>query len=201
MKRFILTGPPGAGKTSILRHLERAAYSVIDEAATDLIAAWQAQGIAQPWMQTGFIDAVADLQTHRLASAALEPPASSFTTAPSSAPLRWRTTSAICAPSRSPANWTASSHKISSTSASSSFAISASSPQPKRAASPSKNPFASKRSMKASIAVSDSTSSSSLPEPSPTAPKPSSIELADGENHAYGAGSLCAIRSARISHS
>src|SRR5665213_3132380 len=35
MKRYILTGAPGAGKTAILRQLERDGYGVIEEAATD----------------------------------------------------------------------------------------------------------------------------------------------------------------------
>ena len=58
MKRFILTGAPGAGKTAILRQLELDGFSVVEEAATDVIALWQAQGIAEPWMLPAFIDAV-----------------------------------------------------------------------------------------------------------------------------------------------
>jgi predicted ATPase len=38
MKRYILTGAPGAGKTAILRALERNGRVVIEEAATDVIA-------------------------------------------------------------------------------------------------------------------------------------------------------------------
>jgi len=48
MKRFIVTGAPGSGKTSILRILEQGGYAVVDEAATDVIAAEQAQGTDQP---------------------------------------------------------------------------------------------------------------------------------------------------------
>ena len=44
MKRFILTGAPGAGKTSILRLLEQRGYAVVEEAATDVIAARQTPG-------------------------------------------------------------------------------------------------------------------------------------------------------------
>jgi predicted ATPase len=65
MKRFILTGSPGAGKTAILRQLELDGFSVVEEAATDVIALWQAQGIAQPWTDRSFIDAVAGLQKRR----------------------------------------------------------------------------------------------------------------------------------------
>ena len=65
MKRFILTGAPGAGKTAILRQLELDGFGVVEEAATDVIALWQAQGIAQPWTDRSFIDAVAGLQRQR----------------------------------------------------------------------------------------------------------------------------------------
>jgi predicted ATPase len=65
MKRFILTGAPGAGKTAILRQLELDGFGVVEEAATDVIALWQAQGIAEPWMDRSFIDAVAGLQRQR----------------------------------------------------------------------------------------------------------------------------------------
>jgi len=65
MKRFILTGAPGAGKTAILRQLELEGFNVVEEAATDIIALWQAQGIAQPWTDPSFLDAVAGLQRQR----------------------------------------------------------------------------------------------------------------------------------------
>ena len=37
MKRYIVTGAPGAGKTAIIRHLEIDGFSVVEEAATDVI--------------------------------------------------------------------------------------------------------------------------------------------------------------------
>jgi predicted ATPase len=46
MKRFILTGAPGAGKTSILRVLAATGYPVVDEAATDVNLARLAAGDA-----------------------------------------------------------------------------------------------------------------------------------------------------------
>jgi len=73
MKRFILTGTPGAGKTAILRQLERDGFSVVEEAATDVIALSQACGVAEPWTHASFIDMVADLQKRRLLRAAHEP--------------------------------------------------------------------------------------------------------------------------------
>jgi predicted ATPase len=65
MKRFILTGTPGSGKTAILRQLEVDGFGVVEEAATDVIALWQANGIAEPWMRESFIDAVLELQRLR----------------------------------------------------------------------------------------------------------------------------------------
>lgn len=66
MKRFVLTGAPGAGKTAILRQLELDGFGVIEEAATDLIAVEQACGIPEPWKHDSFIHAVANLQKMRL---------------------------------------------------------------------------------------------------------------------------------------
>jgi predicted ATPase len=65
MRRFVITGAPGAGKTAIIRQLELAGFSVVEEAATDVIAAAQAGGTAEPWTDPGFIDAVAGLQKAR----------------------------------------------------------------------------------------------------------------------------------------
>jgi predicted ATPase len=73
VKRFIVTGTPGAGKTAIIRQLELDGFSVVEEAATDLIALRQAQGIAEPWTHSSFIDAVCDLQKRRQIRASHEP--------------------------------------------------------------------------------------------------------------------------------
>jgi predicted ATPase len=62
MKRYVLTGAPGAGKTAIIRQLELDGFSVIEEAATDIIALWQAKGIAEPWTHPEFIEAIVSLQ-------------------------------------------------------------------------------------------------------------------------------------------
>jgi predicted ATPase len=66
MKRYILTGTPGAGKTAVLRQLEREGFAVVEEAATDVIALEQAKGIAQPWTIPSFIEQIVDLQRRRL---------------------------------------------------------------------------------------------------------------------------------------
>jgi len=66
VRRFILTGAPGSGKTAILRHLQAQGFSIVEEAATDLIALRHAEGIDEPWMQPQFVSDVAELQMCRL---------------------------------------------------------------------------------------------------------------------------------------
>ena len=73
MKRFILTGAPGSGKTAIIRQLELDGFTVVEEAATDVIALWHAQGIAESWMHPAFIDAIAELQKQRQLRASWQP--------------------------------------------------------------------------------------------------------------------------------
>lgn len=65
MKRFILTGTPGSGKTSIIRALEMQGHFVIEEAATDVIAHEQHLGNLEPWMQPYFINSIVGLQKQR----------------------------------------------------------------------------------------------------------------------------------------
>ena len=73
MKRFIITGAPGAGKTAIIRQLELEGFSVVEEAATDVIAAAQAQGINEPWTRHSFVDEVVKLQKERQIRASHQP--------------------------------------------------------------------------------------------------------------------------------
>jgi predicted ATPase len=65
MRRYIVTGTPGAGKTAIIRQLEIDGFGVVEEAATDIIALWQAKGITEPWTRPEFIDAIVSLQQTR----------------------------------------------------------------------------------------------------------------------------------------
>lgn len=51
MRRFILTGTPGSGKTALLRRLEIDGHAVVEEAATDVIALRQAEEIDEPWRE------------------------------------------------------------------------------------------------------------------------------------------------------
>jgi predicted ATPase len=73
MRRFIITGAPGAGKTAIIRQLELDGFSVVEEAATDVIAAAQARGIAEPWTDPSFIDLITDLQRQRQIRTSYQP--------------------------------------------------------------------------------------------------------------------------------
>ena len=67
MKKFILTGTPGSGKTTIIRQLEVDGFNVVEEAATDVIALEQAKGNPEPWKFPSFISSIVDLQKMRRA--------------------------------------------------------------------------------------------------------------------------------------
>lgn len=70
MQRFILTGAPGAGKTVIIRQLERWGFGVVEEAATDVIALAQARGVAEPHTDPAFTAEICALQRQRRLRAA-----------------------------------------------------------------------------------------------------------------------------------
>jgi predicted ATPase len=72
MRRFILTGAPGSGKTAIIRQLELDGFSIVEEAATDIHALEQARGVAEPWRHPAFIDSIAELQRRRQVRAVRE---------------------------------------------------------------------------------------------------------------------------------
>jgi predicted ATPase len=72
IQRFILTGTPGAGKTSIVQCLGEQGYPTVTEAATAVIVEEQARGRARPWSDESFIDAVVVAQ-RRAREAVLTP--------------------------------------------------------------------------------------------------------------------------------
>jgi predicted ATPase len=63
--RFVLTGAPGAGKTTIAHGLARLGYRVIPEAATDVIAGLHADGKAEASLGLTFPDVVVEVQRAR----------------------------------------------------------------------------------------------------------------------------------------
>jgi predicted ATPase len=65
MRRYILTGAPGAGKTALIRLLADEGHCVVEEAATDVIAREQARGATEPWTSPKFIDEIVALQRKR----------------------------------------------------------------------------------------------------------------------------------------
>lgn len=65
LRRFILTGAPGSGKTSVLTALSELGYAVVPEAATDVIACAQRQGQDEPWREARFISRITTVQHSR----------------------------------------------------------------------------------------------------------------------------------------
>lgn len=70
MRRFIFTGTPGSGKTSVIKELEKLGHAVIHEAATDVISIEQAMGIEKPWEEPEFVDQITHMQKERQMNAA-----------------------------------------------------------------------------------------------------------------------------------
>jgi len=65
VRRFIFTGTPGSGKTSVIIELEKFGHAVIHEAATDVINIEQAKGFDAPWEEPEFIGQITRLQKER----------------------------------------------------------------------------------------------------------------------------------------
>jgi predicted ATPase len=65
MKKYVLTGGPGTGKSSIILSLEAKGEYVIREGAEDYIRLRQAAGAKTPWTEPDFQDRILDLQLQR----------------------------------------------------------------------------------------------------------------------------------------
>lgn len=63
--KYILTGGPGSGKSSILLELELRGEYTIREAAEDVIRRSQADGIEMPWERPDFQERILQLQIQR----------------------------------------------------------------------------------------------------------------------------------------
>lgn len=68
-KRYILTGTPGSGKTSVILRLKEMNYRIICEAANSVIVKNQNLGNQTPWMNRVFIDQIISLQKYRQVAA------------------------------------------------------------------------------------------------------------------------------------
>jgi predicted ATPase len=65
VRRYILTGTPGSGKTTLIDALQVRGHAVVREAATDVNAEMIRAGIAEPWRHRDFIDRIVSLQRAR----------------------------------------------------------------------------------------------------------------------------------------
>jgi predicted ATPase len=65
MGRHVMTGTPGAGKTSIVNRLRALGFKTVPESATDVIARRQAEGDDEPWERASFVDEIVALQRRR----------------------------------------------------------------------------------------------------------------------------------------
>ncbi|MFG2803448.1 ATP/GTP-binding protein [Streptomyces pseudovenezuelae] len=82
MRRYVLTGTPDAGQTSILRWVADHGHEVVEEAATAVIARAQAQREGEPWTRASFIDEVVELQKQRQLGASTAGPVHVFDRSP-----------------------------------------------------------------------------------------------------------------------
>ena len=65
VRRFVLTGAPGSGKTTLIHALRERGHQVVAEAATDVIARAQAAGVDEPWRDPAFVTDILALQLQR----------------------------------------------------------------------------------------------------------------------------------------
>ena len=65
MRRFILTGAPGAGKTTLIQALAARGHAVVEEAATEVNAIMFAGGVAHPSAEPYVIERIVAMQRAR----------------------------------------------------------------------------------------------------------------------------------------
>jgi predicted ATPase len=65
VRRYVLTGAPGAGKTTLIDALRGRGHAVVAEAATDVITRRHAAGVDEPWADAAFLEEIVELQRSR----------------------------------------------------------------------------------------------------------------------------------------
>ena len=65
MRKYILTGGPSSGKTSLLEELRKRGFCVVREAAKDFIIQEQQRGVKEPRLKKDFQEKVLDIQLKR----------------------------------------------------------------------------------------------------------------------------------------
>lgn len=65
LRRYIVTGAPGSGKTAVLTELRKRGWAIVDESATDVISREQVRGVPEPWTRDDFVSKIASLQRQR----------------------------------------------------------------------------------------------------------------------------------------
>jgi len=65
VQRFIFTGTPSSGKTSVIRCLDTLGYTVITESATDVILQEQLKKVERPWNEPEFGEKIVQMQKQR----------------------------------------------------------------------------------------------------------------------------------------
>ena len=92
MRRYIITGSPGAGKTTILAALRDRRYAVVDEAATRVNVELRALGRHEPWRDQSSSTRSRFSNEHAWSSRDRRQPLSRSSTGHRSARSRWRVT-------------------------------------------------------------------------------------------------------------
>ncbi|KYK26722.1 hypothetical protein AYK26_07225 [Euryarchaeota archaeon SM23-78] len=56
MKKYVITGGPSSGKSTLLRALEKKGFAVIEESAKEVIFLEKQRGVNEPWLEETFVD-------------------------------------------------------------------------------------------------------------------------------------------------
>lgn len=56
MKKYVITGGPCSGKSTLLKALEKKGFAVVEEAAKEIIFLEKERGLNEPWLEDTFLD-------------------------------------------------------------------------------------------------------------------------------------------------